>query len=516
EAVVDRESGALPDELVEMLAWMDIPLIRYPGGTDVDRLDWTDRVDGAYGRQNQTRPISITSQGKISNHFGYDEFLELAETLDTEPLIVVNFRDALLDTPGMQAPEIKAPGLKAAAEHAAALVAYCNARADGDLPPRLQRWADLRARNGRHPPWGVKYWQIGNETFTYLPELIGHSGSADPKVQARWLIDRVVTIAHAMREVDPSIVVLFDQRFGLPQLTPLVVEDPGFRGAVDFQAVHLYAPGGVRQLFRGDREIVAADQPDQTLWYAYVGMPGHFEEDRVLAMPDNTPALANGRRVAVTEWNWVGFGPMGMEDPGLRAMAQALGSANLLHGMIRQGDRIALATQSMLVGTSWKIAAIHVDVNGHRPPYFSASGLVAGLYSREHGASRLAVRATSPQPAVVQDMRVVGWGVHTAANPLPWVDLVATRNEETLYLHVIQRSFSQAQRVSVDVSALIDGDATAEVYHVEPRPDDDPGVDRDDAARLRHAVAPVLGGRVDLDLPARSVTVVKLSIPPSP
>ena len=59
----------------------------------------------------------------------------MRERNGSEALIVVNFRDGLL----------KIRDLKKAALHAAALVAYCNAPADVDLPNGLGKWARLRA-----------------------------------------------------------------------------------------------------------------------------------------------------------------------------------------------------------------------------------------------------------------------------------------------------------------------------------------------------------------------------------
>ena len=48
--------------------------------------------------------------------------------------------------------------------HAAGQVAYCNAKQGASLPPGMPDWPAIRTQNGYPEPFGVKYWQIGNET----------------------------------------------------------------------------------------------------------------------------------------------------------------------------------------------------------------------------------------------------------------------------------------------------------------------------------------------------------------
>ena len=71
------------------------------------------------------RPVSIGNQGhEVTNRFGYDEFYELTEILDSEAIIPFNFFDAYL----------KRVPLEEAALHQVGLVAYCNAEVGQKLP----------------------------------------------------------------------------------------------------------------------------------------------------------------------------------------------------------------------------------------------------------------------------------------------------------------------------------------------------------------------------------------------
>ena len=154
-------TNELQPEVLELIRRMEIPILRFPGGTDVDFLDWRDMLSNVPGRGAE-RPVSVGHQGhKVTNHFGYDEFLRLREDLESEAIIVVNFRDALLRKKPLQEAVLDAAGL----------VAYCNAPIGAELPDEMPNWPAVRAKNGHSEAYHVKYWQIGNETWAFDDEL---------------------------------------------------------------------------------------------------------------------------------------------------------------------------------------------------------------------------------------------------------------------------------------------------------------------------------------------------------
>jgi alpha-L-arabinofuranosidase len=58
----------LQPRVLKLLGEMEIPVIRFPGGTDVDFLDWRDMVDNVPGRAAQ-RPVSTGHRGhKVTNN----------------------------------------------------------------------------------------------------------------------------------------------------------------------------------------------------------------------------------------------------------------------------------------------------------------------------------------------------------------------------------------------------------------------------------------------------------------
>ena len=155
---------------------MQIPILRFPGGSDVDYVDWRDMIDNVPGRPTGERPISTPRGNQISNKFGYDEYLRLCEPLQIETHLVVNFADGFL----------RRKPLAEAAQHAAALVAYCNAPLGASLPGGMADWPSVRAQNGHPEPYRVKYWEIGNENWFFVNTLLAQGLDHD-EIDRRYL-----------------------------------------------------------------------------------------------------------------------------------------------------------------------------------------------------------------------------------------------------------------------------------------------------------------------------------------
>jgi len=149
---LDLDSTGFPSShIVKILKDMHIPVIRFPAGSDMPHIDWRDMIDHVPGRKGP-RPLFQPNQSRkaLSNALGIDEFLRLCDTINSEPILVVNFYDAL-------------SGKRTLAEAtmlAAGLVAYCNAPVGANLPDNMPDWPSIRAKMGkpvldsRHPVAG--------------------------------------------------------------------------------------------------------------------------------------------------------------------------------------------------------------------------------------------------------------------------------------------------------------------------------------------------------------------------
>ncbi len=484
-------TNKLQPEVYTLLQRMKVPIMRFPGGTDVDYMDWRDMVGNVPGR-GADRPVSVGHNGhKITNNFGYDEFLQLSQQLESEPIIVVNFRDGFLE----QKP------LADAALNAAGLVAYCNAGVGAKLPEGMPDWPSVRAANGHPEPYGVKLWQIGNETWFFYRTL----KKDRPQEAAKQYADCIVAYARAMLSVDPGIEFIMD-RFDIPkeavQLARKVLGDK-IRYTVD----HVYIPWGIKEVRKDGKPFPVETLSVSDIWKAWVATP-QFDKDgqSVLRLPILTEARREGHKLAITEWNWNGW--WNVQPAALSSsFAKGVGAAGILHGLIRSADVIEIGCQSMLVGNSWGIHAVWADREGIIPPHYMPSGQVTMLYSNHHGSKLLAVEATGI-PTYSQPFRMSGI---EPSEKVAYLDALATAGEDAVFFHVINRHFDQPIEITIDLTALGPLENKAGHYMLEGRLNDKPaqGEPRQ-IARITHSELSYDGMVLKVILPARTVSCIEL------
>ncbi len=130
-------TNGIRNDVVEALRRIRIPNLRWPGGCFADEYHWMDGIGPA-----SQRPMMVnTHWGGITedNSFGTHEFMDLCEQLGTEPVICGNVGSGSV-------------------QEMSQWIEYLNF--DGISP-----MADLRRVNGREEPWGVKFWDVGNENW---------------------------------------------------------------------------------------------------------------------------------------------------------------------------------------------------------------------------------------------------------------------------------------------------------------------------------------------------------------
>lgn len=486
-------TNKLQPEVLKLLEEMDIPVIRFPGGTDVDFMDWRDMVDNIPNRTSQ-RPISTGHLGhKVTNNFGYDEFLQFCEEVNAEAIVVVNFRDALL----------KKKPLREAAMHAAALVAYCNAPIGAKLPEGMYDWPALRAKNGRARPYKVKYFQIGNETWAFIKNLKEMIPDTAPQFYAECLNSYI----EAMRSVDPSIEIIVDghdaDMSGIFEQVHKQTADK-----VSYFATHFYTPWGITKVFENSREVPIEELSAEEIWRAWIAVTWFDDNGRsVINHPGINAARRGGYKVAVTEWNWNGWWRRSGPDPALNSsFAKGLGAAGYLHAFMRAADVIELGCQSMLVGNSWGIHAIKADVEAKIPPYYMPTGQVTMFYSKHHGEKLLALESSS-MPTYKQPYRMGGIG---PKEKVAYVDALATADEKLVYFHAINRTFEKSIDVTIDISALGPFEGSA-VHHVmEGRLNDAPESNETrQIGRITKRDIFFNGKSVTINLPYRSISCIE-------
>lgn len=489
EAAVVPGTHDLQPAVVKLLQDMRIPIVRFPGGTDVDHMDWRDMVDNVPGR-DPNRPVSIGHlKHTVTNRFGYDEFLRMAEKMGWETIIVVNLRDGQL---GLRP-------LKEAALHAAGLAAYCNAPVGAKLPQNMPDWPSLRAKNGREKPYGVKYFQLGNETWAWDANMkAAHAGRYEEAY-----VESIAAYEQAIHAVDPSVQLITDYN------GPLIAKVRQRLGdKIAYLCGHYYMPWMIRKVEKDGNAVPPETLTAEEIWYAWVATPKIDSDGRsILESNVLTAAPALGYKVAVTEWNWNGGWGHDVKNVALNSsLARGLGAAGFVHALMRKGDVVEIATQSMLVGKGWGIAAILVDPNGVKPPRRTPSGMVTTLYGLHHG-DRLMEMKDSGVPTYKQPLRLEG------IRPSPKVatiDALATASEKAVFWHAINRSFYRGLEVAVDLTAVGPIADPARLYILEGHlEDEDAAAEGTSVARILTVNVPVKDGVATVALPARSVVVLE-------
>ena len=143
--------GGIRKSIVDHLARIKAPVIRYPGGCFADSYNWRDGIGERSKRPRRTNfwhgvngkdvPIDSTSRFE-PNEFGTNEFLQFCKLTGARPYLAANVR-------GLNANDFWE------------WVEYCNA------PPASTTLANLRASGsaGSREPFRVEFWGIGNESW---------------------------------------------------------------------------------------------------------------------------------------------------------------------------------------------------------------------------------------------------------------------------------------------------------------------------------------------------------------
>jgi len=499
ESAFDAASNGYVPAVVEALKKMQIPVIRFPGGTSVDAIDWVNMIDHVPGRTGP-RPDTVNEGKTTTNHFGYDEYFALRDQLHCQTILVLN----LLDGTSKKVP------LEDAANHSVGLLAYANAAVGAKLPAGMEDWPAVRAANGHPAPFKADYVQLGNEWWMnhFHGVVVAKTGMTDPKVIADWYVKCLKIYIGKIREIDPKIPIILDGMMG-DDIDQIVLADPFIKKNVRYITFHSYAPGPTDKLVSNGKAYPADGLTPEDWWHSWSAIPGEINAGgENVALGDRSDfAKKLGYHIVCTEWNWNGFGMERLpKPPGLsHALASTLGAASYLNGLIRQG--VEIGTMSNLIG-KWHIASVQVDPTGQAEPRYSPMARAVNLYNFHHGDRLLDVQVTGD---TTYPLTFGTWWQKEPKAAVVYVDVVATASTDTVYLHVINRHRDQAVPLQLDLSALGIAKGTGTQYVITGSLD--PAADKAlPNFMLEETTKPVeiSGSTLDLTLPARSVNVIAL------
>lgn len=321
----DHENGLDPD-LLRLLRDLRISLLRFPGGNFTSGYHWRDGIGPAEKRVSMVNPAW---GGIETNQFGTMEWLDFARAIGAEPLICVNCGNG---TP----------------EEAADWVRFCN-------DPPSTEMGRLRAENGHRKPYGVRYWEVGNELWGFWQ--IGH---CTPEEYAT----RYDAFARAMRAADPNVLLIANGGDG------------------DWNERFLRS---VREPVRSlsIHRLIGYDVPrnaDPTHVFMALAAYGRVFDDELRAMRDTAAACGMPEmKFAMTELMSVTY--LKNHLPSFSTMTEVAFFAGMMNSCIRNRNLIELITRTAVVNHGGGRAKIREIVFAEPVHYLSLIyGTMSGRY----------------------------------------------------------------------------------------------------------------------------------------
>jgi alpha-N-arabinofuranosidase len=413
--------------------------IRYPGGNVAQDYHWQ---WGIGPRDERPSWINLSWNNEIEpSDFGTDEFIAFARAAGAEPTITVNVE-----------------GRGATVEEAAAWVEYCNG-------PATSKFGALRAQNGHPEPYGVKYWEIGNEIWGDW--VRGHTDAA---TYARNLARYVA----AMRAIDPSIQVIAvgDNDMAWNRTVLEKVSD-----RLEFLAIHHYYS---RRDMDGDVKNLLARPLHYERFY------GEVESELGKLPPDRRPALA------INEWG------LDLTESQVYSMLGALYGARLMNAFERRGSVVGMSAVSDLVN-GWPGGIIQASRDSL---FVTPIYLVNQLYATHLGSERLATRVEGPTLSTTKE-----------GSDVSVVDVATSRSADgrNIFIKALNTDLERPVRVTVSLqgarvasSAVVDRVTAPSLQAVA-------SFKTPNAVRLSRSSLKA-AERFQLELPKHSVSVVTLSV----
>ena len=469
------EKGFRKDVIAEVRE-LGVPMIRYPGGNFVSGYHWLDGV----GPKDQRPTVLERAWNSLeTNQFGTNEFMEWCKLVNSEPLLGFNL--------GTGTPEM-----------AAALVEYCNVA-------RGTQWSDLRRKHGYEQPHNVKYWCVGNEMDG--PWQIGHMPAREYGIKA-------TDAARQMRGLDPSIKLIACGSSGPFMPTYIdwdrtVLEE--CYDAVDGISLHHYW---------GNTE----ENNNDSSKYLAMNLAMDRQIDEISAVCDTVRAQKrSGKQLFLSfdEWNvWYrarggefanGHGkpaPHLLEEP--YNLEDAVLVGGLANSLIRHSDRVKVACLAQLVNVIAPITTNEDGILRHTIfyPYAWALKYAKGraLSVAPEGPSYDVSKLGRPIEEI--GLAAPGFGA------VPYLDVVVTHEAEKniATLLIMNRDLQNEQELEINWHDLTPTKVLA--FETITGPDLKAGNTFADPKKVvPHSLEnPKVGSRMTIKLPARSYSVLSLSV----
>mgnify|MGYP001168856618 CR=1 FL=1 len=420
--------GNVRRHLIPKLRDLQIPVMRWPGGTVIHEYRWR------YGiGPKDLRPEVDTYawQGKENYRFGTDEFLQWCQEIGTEPYINFNMGNH--------------PEHGGTIWEALEWMEYVN----GDASTNFGK---LRAHHGHPEPYKVKYWCIGNENYGPWGR---HTRETAPVYAAKLRL-----WAETIKQRYPDMQLL-----GIGHTldwNQTVLDSCG--KFVDFLTQHYYVTSRVK-----DGEI---QHPLSTL-FAPAKMEAHLAQlgAQLETMNKQLGRTDHPIRLSVDEWNNRhsindADGKYKFTRQSARRQFDVAVVGGMLNAFIRQSPHVGMANYIFPVNAHGLIRTVGNDDAYQTPIYH-----VFKQYREQMIGSKLDVAVDGPSIATDTIKPTIDGDSREASIPvasLPYVDAAAVHNPDgNIYVSLVNRSPDAARRVDLTVPAGYTGESIWIVSHAD-------------------------------------------------
>ena len=404
------DKNGMRKDVAKLVKDLNIPVVRYPSGNFVSAYNWE---DGIGPRDKRPTRLDLAWHTSDNNAVGVHEFADWCQSVGTEMMLAINLGSRGLD-------------------EARNYVEYVNG-------PTGSYWGDLRKKNGRKDPFGVKMWCLGNEMDG--PWQVGHKTAHE---YGRLASETAKTLRAFDKKLE--LIVCGSSNADMktyPEWEREVLEHT--YDSVDFISLHMYFANRAKNTANYLALNAKLDNYIQTVGAAIrlVKANKRSKHEVYISFDEwNVWYHSNAQDRTILDGNggWP-HAPRLLED--IYNFEDVLQVGCILNTFIRRSDLVHIACIAQLVNV---IAPIMTDPGGdawrqsiYYPYYF------ASIYGR---GTALQLSVNSP-----------GYDADIADN-VPYVDISGVHNEAegTLTFFAVNRHASET--ISVDVSLEGFGKAT--------------------------------------------------------
>jgi alpha-N-arabinofuranosidase len=406
--VVDKYGNERP-HVTALLKELNMPIVRWPGGTFVHEYDWAKGI----GPKKDRPVVQERAWGGVENYqFGTDEFLEWCKQVGTVPYINFNMGNQIYG---------------GSLGDALNWLEYVNGS------PKTV-FGQKRGKNGHTEPYQVGYWCIGNENY-------GPWGRQNSET-AKQYSDRLHLWASTIKNIYPDVHLL-----GVGHTyhwNDSVLQQNG--NLIDFLTLHLY----MRAKMKND---VLEDESFTTFAPAKAEIAIKKNAELLNSINTKLGRTNTPIRFSIDEWNCrhsvFKDDKYGFTRNDARRLFDVTAIAGMLNVFIRQSPAVGMANYIFPVNGHGLVKTVGETDAYRTPPFY-----VFELYRKYMTGLQLNMDIKGPSISLPLQKLAIEGDLYSESNSgdiiLTLVDGAVTQTDDgNISIALVNRSHEESQRITI-------------------------------------------------------------------